>query len=411
MEKSVIKQLLYKKTWEAFYAEKDKFHRLNNKEKKLLNEMLADNSYKTLTQDISTGNYAFSTAKKIIINKVIAEKKRTVYSYTLKEQLWLKVLAKQLRRYSTCLSPYCFSGSDNGGSKRAFKHIISDRQLKNKYAYKIDIANYFNTINIDLMLEILRIKISDNPLIDLIAKLLENPNVIYRDQLIQEQKGIMAGTPLSSFLANLYLTEMDAEFYQRGITYARYADDIIVFAHEEELSEVIATIAKYLDKYQLSLNHTKTKIIKPQEAFDFLGFNYNNGIIDLSQATIIKTKKKIRRAARSLVRAQHKKDFSLEKALTLMIKKFNRKFFLIRQDTDLNWTLWYFPVINTSKSLRLLDIYYQQQLRYMCSGSHTKKNYKYIDYAYLKKLGYRTLINEYYKFSKSRSLKLTALDL
>ena len=334
----------------------------------------------------------------MIINKEQVDKKRIVYSYTLHEQLWLKVLARELRVYSQAISPNCFSGSLNGGSKKAFNRIINDKDLHQKHAYKIDIHNYFNAIDIDIILQVLNDTVPDPLLICLYERLLRNPDVVYRDQVIQEKKGIMAGTPLSSYLANLYLKEMDDYFLVNNYTYARYADDIIVFVYQEQLQTVIAKIKDYLLKYKLEINDNKTRIIAPGEAFDFLGFNYNQGVIDLSDATVVKTKNKIRRAARSLYRAKHNKDYSTEKAISLLIKKFDRKFFLVKQENELNWTLWYYPVLNTPASLATIDDYLQKYLRYLYTGSHSKKNYKKITYDLLKQMGYRTLVNEYYKY-------------
>ena len=63
------------------------------------------------------------------------------------------------------------------------------------------------------------------------------------------------------------------------------------------------------------------------------------------------------------------------------------------------WNLWYFPVINTTEGLHEIDLYMQQSLRYIATGRYNKKNYN-IRYKDLKKLGYRSLVAEYYKFRK-----------
>ena len=41
----------------------------------------------------------------------------------------------------------------------------------------------------------------------------------------------MAGVPLASFFANVYLGELDRIFEKKGIPYLRYSDDIIIFCH------------------------------------------------------------------------------------------------------------------------------------------------------------------------------------
>ena len=66
---------------------------------------------------------------------------------------------------------------------------------------------------------------------------------------------------------------------------------------------------------------------------------------------------------------------------------------------DLTWSLWFFPVINTTASLKVIDSYAQDQLRYIISGKHTKSRFN-VRYGDLKALGYRSLVHEYYTFEK-----------
>ena len=54
-----------------------------------------------------------------------------------------------------------------------------------------------------------------------------------------------------------------------------------------------------------------------------------------------------------------------------------------------------------SEGFRIIDDYMQEYLRYLYSGRHYKGNYK-ITYEMLKKIGYRNLVNEYYKYIKER---------
>ena len=80
-----------------------------------------------------------------------------------------------------------------------------------------------------------------------------------------------------------------------------------------------------------------------------------------------------------------------------MIKKYDKKFFG-SDSNELSWKYWFFPVINTSDGLRVVDKYLQDSLRYVVTGKHNKRNYKIDPYHYLKKYGYRSLVNEYYLF-------------
>ena len=82
-----------------------------------------------------------------------------------------------------------------------------------------------------------------------------------------------------------------------------------------------------------------------------------------------------------------------------MIRVFNNKFFRELNTKDLTWSKWFFPTITSAKKLNEIDKYLVQYLRYLSTGRFSKQNYN-ISYDKLKALGYRSLVNEYYKYRK-----------
>lgn len=108
---------------------------------------------------------------------------------------------------------------------------------------------------------------------------------------------------------------MDWYFEGLGIQYFRYSDDILIFADTyEELMELQKCLYEKIKERHLLLNSNKVKISSPGEDWEFLGFCYHQGKIDLSKATIQKMKGKIKRKANALRRWQKRKAF-LEKKL------------------------------------------------------------------------------------------------
>ena len=101
-----------------------------------------------------------------------------------------------------------------------------------------------------------------------------------------------------------------------------------------------------------------------------------------------------------------KKNADSSRAISAVIRKFNRKFYMINNTRELTWSLWYFPVINTVEGLHEIDEYMQQELRYIATGKHNKKNYN-ITYERLKELGYKPLVSEYYKFKDNKKKEKT----
>ena len=102
-----------------------------------------------------------------------------------------------------------------------------------------------------------------------------------------------------SFLADLYLMDMDFHFQDEGVFYARYADDILILADsEEELEEYREYVCNHLASKGLSMNPKKEHIYSPGETIEFLGFGIDGGKVDLADITVKKIKAKIRRASR-----------------------------------------------------------------------------------------------------------------
>ena len=83
--------------------------------------------------------------------------------------------------------------------------------------------------------------------------------------------------------------------------------------------------------------------------------------------------------------------------MKMMNRKFNRKFFGKAENDELSWKYWFFPTINTSNSLKIIDKYMQDELRYLVTGKHNKRNYKIVPYSLLKECNYKSLVYEYYK--------------
>ena len=135
----------------------------------------------------------------------------------------------------------------------------------------------------------------------------------------------------------------------------------------------------------------------PGNVIEFLGFSFWNGEVDLSKNTIKKIKGKIKRSARGLRRYMLKHEKDETSMIKAMIRKYNAKFYG-RDTTELSWRYWFFPQITTSKSLKIIDDYFVQELRYIATGKHNKRNYQVVPYKALKELGYRSLVHEYYLF-------------
>lgn len=394
---SVLNQLLNHEKWLEFLHHKESFY-VNKEEYETLKKFIDKKKYYDICLQIVNGTYQFSIPRKKFINKSWTPKKRIVYTFKYNEMLILKMIQYLLKEYDYLLSPNCYSFRGEISPKQAFYNIANYGYLK--YGYKVDIHNYFNSIDIDKLLDLLKDKI-DNQVYNLFKQILLNDKVIVNDEIIMEKKGVMAGTPISCFLSNIYLSKLD--FYFKDKKYARYADDIIIFADsKEELKEMIDYIHKFFSDYGLEINYDKEHYYEDNEKFEFLGFAYDKGKIDLSDKAVLKMKAKIRRKSRALRRWKLRKNISSISAMKSLNNIFNYKFFYKDKSKELNWSIWYFPTINTSESLKVIDEYYQHYLRYIATGKHCGKEYWSITYEDIKKSGYRSLVHEYYEYKNKQ---------
>ena len=394
---SIITQLTRQDVWEEFLAYRLLKGRFNWHEFKEADSFVEREDYLPLAQKIIQGA-GLGIPQKKIINKMGTGKKRVVYSFAPDEMVILKLIAFKLYDYDAYFAPNCYAfrrGIKASDAIYSIRRAIGGRKM---WAYKLDIHDYFNSISIDILLPMLADMMADDlPLYRFFEKMLTDNKAGYNGETILESHGVMAGTPTAPFLADVYLKEVDQYFHDAHVIYARYSDDIILFAPDRETLEAYKSkMAEFLRKYRLEINPDKEKIYSPDEAYEFLGFKCHGRDIDISEATKKKMKGKIRRATKSMMRWRIRNHMEPEKAMKGLINHFNRVFFENDDTETLTWSRWFFPVINQTDGLRKIDHYLQQNIRYLSTGKHNKNNYK-TDYARLKQLGYRSLVNEYYK--------------
>ena len=396
----ILSQLTFQETWEEFLAYRLMKGRFSWHEFDEADAFVEREDYLPLATKIAQGESLGIPTKKLV-NKMGSGKKRVVYSFAPDEMLILKVIAFLLYKYDDQFAPNCYAFRRGLKAHDAVHRINKAIQGQKMWAYKLDIHDYFNSIDIGILLPMLKEMLADDtPLYSFFEKLLTTNLAISNGQVIEEQHGVMAGTPTAPFLADVYLKEVDRYYYNKGVVYARYSDDIIMFAPDyETLEEYKNQMCNFLAQAHLEVNPDKEKIYSPDEAYEFLGFKCHGYDVDISEATKKKMKGKISRQARSLLRWSHKKHIEPEKAMKALINYFNRKFFESDDPETLTWSRWFFPVINQTDGLKEIDHYLQQNIRFLSTGKHNKANYK-VDYEQLKALGYRSLVNEYYKFKE-----------
>lgn len=186
-------------------------------------------------------------------------------------------------------------------AKEAIRKVKKYAEEGYTHAVQVDLSKYFDTINHDLLLNLLRQTIKDGRVIKLIKKYLKS-GIMADGVIVRTEQGTPQGGPLSPLLANIYLNEFDQEWKRRGMKHIRYADDIIILTKSKRAAEhQLESSRKYLEgKLKLTMNTEKSKVVSvfAIKRFKFLGFcigkNENGIYIRAHKKSLNKAKQKLR---------------------------------------------------------------------------------------------------------------------
>ncbi len=394
-EPSVLDKLSDRSFWDEFLSKKGELD-VNAGKAEHFRQLLGKEECVATITGISNGTHRFTIPRKKLISKFHTGKKRTVYTFREDEMLAMRLLSFALRDYDSLFSESLYSFRSGHGVRDAIRKLRFTDNIDMMYGYKTDIHNYFNSIDVEMLIADMKDNIDDPRLIGVLEQILLDRRAEFAGQIIREEKGVMAGTPISPFLANYFLRDVDEHFLKKDCIYMRYADDILILANsKEELSSLRDELLSMITAKKLEMNPKKEQYFQPGEEFDFLGFSVSKERVDISPVTVEKMKGKIKRSSRSIRRWMLDKKAPLRGTIKAMIRTYDSKFFGY-DDAELSWARWYFPSITTDESLREIDNYLQDRIRYIGTGKFNKKNYSTVTYRMMKECGYRTLVNEYY---------------
>ena len=398
----IIKKLQDHSLWVSFLNYKIDRGDMRKRDREDLIEFVNRREYIEYVERLANGQ-EMSLPRVLEVNKNGVRKKRVVFTFEREENYVLKMLAYLLKEYDGLFSDNLYSFRNNTGVKKAIGRILANVDFDEVYSYKADIHDYFNSINVDRILCMIKDRLpSEKWLYSFFERLLKNPYALKDETRIVVKKGVMAGTPTAGFLANLYLCDMDKYFMDREVLYARYSDDIIVFSSSEEsIVDYENVIKEFLQNNGIEVNPAKEVKTEPGEKIDFLGFEFTGKEINVSDMAEKKIKAKIKRKAKALYRWKIRKPASDERAAKALIRYLNDKFYNNAIRGEITWCRWYFPLITSDSKLKEIDEYAVSNIRYLYTGKHGKKNYD-LRYSEIQEMGYRSLVNNFWKYKRGK---------
>ena len=191
------------------------------------------------------------------------------------QQAMLQVLTEI---YEPIFSDHSFGFRPKRSAHMALEEVL--RYLNEGYEWivDLDIEKFFDTVNHDKLISILRENVNDSTTLHLIRAYLR-AGVLDKGLVKSTTIGTPQGGPISVILSNIYLDKFDKELETRGLRFVRYADDCIIFTKSEmSANRVMKSVTSWLErKLFLKVSATKTKVVRPTKG-QFLGYTfYKNG--------------------------------------------------------------------------------------------------------------------------------------
>ncbi len=159
----------------------------------------------------------------------------------------------------------------------------------------IDIAQFFDHVNHDILMGRIATTIRDKRVLGLIGKYLRRGAMV-EGVVEASEEGTPQGGPLSPLLANLYLDRLDRELERRGHAFSRYADDCNIYVGSQAAAErTLASIRGWIEKHlRLKVNQAKSGTGRVWER-KFLGFRLDqDGRIGVAPESIERFQGKVR---------------------------------------------------------------------------------------------------------------------
>ena len=233
----------------------------------------------SLHQDLARKNYQHSKYEEY---KISDPKPRIIHKAKVRDRLLHHALYRYLYPFFTkTFIADSFSCRLGKGTHKAinrfnyFYHKISKNNTKSVWVLKCDIRKFFDSINQEILLNLLDLYIPDKEITGLLKIIIGS---FYKNEI---GKGLPLGNLTSQLFVNIYMNVFDqfAKHQLKAKYYIRYSDDFVILADNKEwLESILPRISDFLVKnLKLSLHPNKVSIETFSSGVDFLGWvNFPN---------------------------------------------------------------------------------------------------------------------------------------
>ena len=231
-----------------------------------------------LLEALRSGRYKPKAVKRVEIPKTDGGKRMLGVPTVIDRMIQQAIVQIIQPIYEPLFSESSYGFRPNRSAQQAMKQALKYYEEGYTQVVDLDLAKYFDTVNHEILIGMLREQIKDERVISLIRKYLKS-GVMINGLISPTREGTPQGGNLSPLLSNIYLTAFDKLLESRGHKFVRYADDCNIYVKSRRAAErVMNNCVKFLEgRLKLKVNREKSRVGSPLK-LKFLGFSmYKTG--------------------------------------------------------------------------------------------------------------------------------------
>ena len=257
-------------------------------------------NWEKIRNDLLNGGYNPQAVKRVKIPKPGKKEKRNLGIPSVLDRLIQQAILQVLQnKWDRKFSENSFGFRPDRSAHQAVEKAQSYLKEGYEYVVDVDLEKFFDKVNHDRLMGRLFKEIEDKRLLKLIDGYLKS-GILEDGTFYKSEEGTPQGGPLSPFLSNIVLDELDKELEKRGLNFVRYADDLNTYVRSKRAAErILKGLTNFIEnKMKLKVNKEKSSIGRPGDK-KFLGFSFTKGKKakrrKVAKESVIRFKDKMRR--------------------------------------------------------------------------------------------------------------------